>query len=395
MGNTTTPLERIENEINKLKNKDFTMFFFTIDSKNVPNGSLVYTYDLALSMHKLGYKVTMLYQLDNELSPREIKKRQAKGTYDPMGEQIFCGVKDWMGEEYANLPHINISHQGSWQVSPSDFLFIPEAFSSLMVQTYLHKIPCQRYVLLQNFDYVTDFIPIGSQWLNFGIRDCIATTELQANLIKDVMPYVRTKVLNPHIPEYFRKPVAPKKLVVNVISKKQSDVNKLMKTFYWKYPIYKFISFKDLRGMNREHYAETLKEGAITVWVDTDTPFGYGALEAMRCNNIVIGKLPEHIQEWMLNDEGEIIDNAIWFDSFDQLPDILADVIASWMQDEVPQVLYDNMAKTNLKYTQEEWNKNVEKLADNLVLTRIREFDEIYHLTQQNINNKEDNTEEK
>ena len=147
--------------------------------------------------------------------------------------------------------------------------------------------------------------------------------------------------------------------------------------------------------MNREHYAETLKEGAITVWVDTDTPFGYGALEAMRCNNIVIGKLPEHIQEWMLNDEGEIIDNAIWFDSFDQLPDILADVIASWMQDEVPQVLYDNMAKTNLRYTQEEWNKNVEKLADNLVLTRIREFDEIYHLTQQNINNKEDNTEEK
>ena len=116
---------------------------------------------------------------------------------------------------------------------------------------------------------------------------------------------------------------------------------------------------------------------------------------SMRCNNIVIGKLPEHIQEWMLNDEGEIIDNAIWFDSFDQLPDILADVIASWMQDEVPQVLYDNMAKTNLRYTQEEWNKNVEKLADDLVLTRLREFDEIYHLTQQNIKNKENNTEEK
>ena len=366
--------ERVENEIKKLENKDFTIFFFTIDSKNVPNGSLVYTYELALAFKKLGYDVKMLYEIANELTEREIRKRKEKGRFDPMDPQVFCGVGDWLGKEYAEIEHINIAKKGSWEVSPSDFLFIPEAFSSLMSQTYAHKIPCKRFVLLQNFDYVTDFIPFGTQWINFGISDCVATTQVQADLIQDVMPYVKTTVLNPYIPEYFRKPVKPKNLVVNVISKKQSDINKLMKMFYWKYPVYKFISFKDLRGMAREHYADMLKEGAITIWIDTDTPFGYGALEAMRCGNIVIGKLPENIQEWMVDNNGNLVDNVIWFDNFKNLPDILADVIASWMQDDIPNEIYDAMDLTNKKYTKEEWNNNTKSFVENMVSERIAEL---------------------
>ena len=367
-------INRIQNEIDKLNNKDFTLFFFTIDSKNVPTGSLVYTYEMALALKKLGYNVKMLYQLDNEYSEREIKKRQSKGTYNKMDEQIFCGVSEWMGTEYGELEHVNISKEGAWSVAPSDFLFIPEVFSSLMSQTFIHKIPCQRYVLLQNFDYVTDFIPFGTQWINFGIRDCVATTELQANLIKDVMPYVRTTVINPYIPEYFRKPIQPKNLIVNVISKKQSDVNKLMKTFYWKYPMYKFISFKDLRGMNREHYAEQLKEGAITIWIDENTSFGYGALEAMRCGNIVIGKFPENVQEWMVDEDGELLDNVIWFDNMTQLPEVLSKVIGSWMQDEIPSELIESMERTNQLYKKSEYDKNISNFINDIVTKRIQEL---------------------
>ena len=243
-----------------------------------------------------------------------------------------------------------------------------------MSQTFIHKIPCQRYVLLQNFDYVTDFIPFGTQWINFGIRDCVASTELQANLIKDVMPYVRTTVINPYIPEYFRKPIQPKNLIVNVISKKQSDVNKLMKTFYWKYPMYKFISFKDLRGMNREHYAEQLKEGAITIWIDENTSFGYGALEAMRCGSIVIGKFPENVQEWMVNEDGDLLDNVIWFDNMTQLPEVLSKVIGSWMQDEIPCELIESMERTNQLYKKSEYDKNISNFINNIVTKRIQEL---------------------
>ena len=368
-------LGRIENEISKLKNKEFNFFFFTVDSKNVPSGSVVYSYEFALALHKLGYNVTMLYQLENEMNPRQKAKLIEKGTYDPMAENVFCGVGDWMGQEYADLPHLNIAKKDAWGASPADILFIPEAFAGLMSQTYVYKIPCQRYVLMYNFDYVTDMIPWGSSWLNFGIRDCITTSNLQAKLIQDVMPFVRTTVLNPYVPEYFRKPIKPKKLVVNVISKRQSDVKKLMKTFYWKYPVYKFVAFKDCRGLTREHYAEMLKEGAITVWIDTETPFGFGALEAMRCNNIVIGKLPENTQEWMVNENDELRDNAIWFDNMADVPDILADVVGSWMQDEIPQVLYDEMEKTNNMYTKKEWDANVENLANKMVGDRITELE--------------------
>lgn len=390
MATSNEVIKRIENEISKLQNKDFTFYFFTVDSKNVPSGSVVYSYDLALSLKKLGYNVTMLYQLENEMNPKHKMKLIEKGTYDQMADNVFCGVGDWMGKEYAELPHLNIAKKGAWAVSPSDFLFIPEAFASLMSQTYIYKIPCQRYVLLYNFDYVTDMIPFGASWINFGIRDCIATTDLQARLIQDVMPYVRTKVLNPYIPEYFRKPVRPKNLIVNVISKRQSDVKKLMKTFYWKYPVYKFIAFKDLRGMAREHYAEALKDGAITVWIDTETPFGFGALEAMRCNNIVIGKLPENTQEWMVNENDELLDNVIWFDNMSDLPDMLADVVASWMQDEIPQVILDEMDKTNTRYTKKNWDENVEKLITNIISTRINELETFKANNVNNNKNEED-----
>lgn len=375
---------RIEKNIESLDKKDFTLFFFTIDSKNTPNGMLVYEYEMALALSKLGYNVCMLYQIDNELSPRQIKKMKAKGTYDPMDPQVFCGVGDWMGAEYAKLPHLNISKKDVWSSAPADFLFIPEAFSALMLQTKIYRVPCKRYVLLQNFDYVTDSVPLGSQWSNFGIYDCVASTQLQADLVSEVFPYVKTTVIPPTIPEYFRKPVKPKELLINVIAKKQSDVNKLMKMFYWKYPMYKFVSFTDLRGKAREFYAEELKRSAITIWIDEDTPFGYGALEAMRCGNIVIGKVPENIQEWMLNDKGEIRDNAIWFDNMRSLPDILADVVGSWMQDEVPAVIYDEMEETNKLYTNKQFVANVEIFVKKIVEQRKLEFNTILSMKKNN-----------
>lgn len=374
MATNTEVISRIENEISKLNSKDFTMFFFTVDSKNVPSGSLVYTYELALTMKKLGYNVKMLYQVEQEFNKRQIRKQKERGTYDPGNAQTFCGVQDWMGAEYGELEHINIAKKNTWQVSPSDFLFIPEAFASLMSQTYIHKIPCKRYVLLQNFDYVTEFIPFGMQWINFGIKDCIATTNVQANLIKDVMPYVQTTILNPYIPEYFRKPVKPKKLVVNIISKKQSDAHKLMKIFKWKYPVYEFVTFADLRNMPRDYYAECLKEGAITVWMDPETPFGYGALEAMRCNNIVMGQIPDRLQDWMFDENDNLRDNILWFNSMDEAPDLLAQVIGTWMQDEISPIVYEEMDKTNEQFTKKEWDANVENLANEMVETRIKEL---------------------
>jgi hypothetical protein len=277
-----------------------------------------------------------------------------------------------LGDAYADIPHLNIAKE-EWRVSPSDFLFIPEAFSSLMFETFKNNIPCKRYVILQNFNYMTEFIPLGVEWANYGIAEVITPTAVQANRVKSVFPYVKTTIIPPMIPSYFREPILPKKLIVSVIASSKSDVNRMIKTFYWKYPKFKFVTFDDLRGYPRSTYAERLKESAITLWVDEKTCFGYGALEAMKCGNLVIGKLTEDMQPWMVKDN-KLTYNVIWFQNLDDVPKLLNSVLISWMLDEIPGEIIKSMEETNKMYTEEEWIKNMTNFTEAIKNERIREF---------------------
>lgn len=367
-------IKRIETTIKNIEKKDFNLFFYVIDSKNTPNGSLSYIYQMAKTFQNKGYNVKMLYQLENEYTPSELEEIEKKEL--PIDEnRIFTGVSAWLGEEYNTLEHMNIQ-KDEWKVSPADVLFIPEVFSSLMFETFKHNIPCKRYIILQNYDYISEFIPLGVEWLNYGIKDVITTTKLQENMVKEIFPYVNTTVVPPYIDNIFRKPIKPKKLIVNIIAKQQSTVNKIIKNFYWKYPTYRFVSFRDLRGFPRKDFSELLQEGAITIWVDENTYFGYTPLEAMRCGNIVIGKIPENEPEWMVEND-TLKNNGIWFDNFRQLPDVLSRVIKAWMNDEVPEELLQKMEDTNKLYTFKEWDENTDKLIQNITQQRITELTNI------------------
>jgi len=372
--NDKKALERIDEAISKLEINDFCFYFFVVDCKNVPNGSIQYIYQLAKTLNDKNYKVKMLYQLENEYDNEELEelKRKEKPIDD---RRVFTGVGDWLGEEYMQLEHLNISKK-EWTVSPSDFLFIPEVFSSLMKQTYQYKAPCKRIVLLHNYDYITEFIPFSDEWGTYGIHDVIANTKAQGDLISSVFPYVNVKILNPYISNIFRKPIKPKKLIVNIISKKTEDVNKIMKQFYWKYPMYKFISFRDLRGYPKETFAEFLQESAITVWIDNETPFGYSAIEAIKTGNIVIGKVPEHMPEWM-GDENGLFNNGVWTYDLNTIPDILSRVLGSWMQDRIPETLCENMDNVDNLYTFEDYQNNVNEIINGYINDRINELKEI------------------
>jgi hypothetical protein len=371
----TQAIERIEETIANLKENNFNIYFFVVDSRNVPNSSLAYIYELAKTLQDKNYNVTMLYQLQGEYTADELYKKKKKGKQIDQSK-VFIGVGDWLGEEYAKIPHMNISHE-QWKVSPADILFIPEAFSSLMFQTYQHKAPCRRIVLLQNFSYVTDFIPYGIEWKNYGIYDVLATTKKQEELIKSVFPYVRSKVLPPVVPSVFRKPIEPKKLLVNIITSDQRIANRIIKTFYWKYPIYKFVSFVDLRNYSRDEFSEKLREGAITVWVDNDTQFGHSAVEAIACDNVLIGKVPDMIPEWMTNEDGTLNDCGVWTYDVNLIPELLANVIGAWMQDNIPEQLTSSMDYVNTLYTVDKWNENVDNTIKSIVDEQIKSFEQI------------------
>lgn len=370
-----TVLANINTEIAKIDEKKSSIYFFVSDCKNTPNSQSLYIYQMALTLKELGYDVCMLYQINNEYSKHELKKLKSSGQ--PIDQtRVFEGVGEWLGEKYSSIDHMNIAG-GMWRVSPSDILFIPEVFSSLMKETFDKAIPCKRIVILQNFKYVTEFIPYGDQWGNYGIIDAIASNENQSKLITSVFPYVHTTVIPPYIQECMCKPVVAKKLIVNIAAPLSSDIEHIIKTFYWKYPTMQFVTFRTLKNLPMDEYAKMLKEGCITIWNDPYTPFGRSALDAIRCGNIVIGKVPDVIPEWMVDEEGNAIDNGVWYSNINDVPDILASVIGTWMRDEVPSTLLEGMEKTSEKYNYEEWKTNISNFVSGIYDAMKAKFTEL------------------
>lgn len=324
-----TVIERIQSEIEKIEKKESNVYFFVIDTKGNPSGSLGYIYNLAMILKKNGFNVGMLYQEEEE----------------------FVGVGEWLGEEFAALPHYDIS-DGDVAVSASDILFIPEIFSNIMMQT--KKLPCKRIAIMQNYDFVLEQMPLSAQWGDLGIMEAICNTNTNAEHIKDIFPYVKTTTITPFIENIFGETSEPKQMIINIICKEQRDINRIIKPFYWKYPMYKWVSFRDLRGFPKEYYSKLLREGAITIWADDDTNFGYSALEAMKSGSIVIAKTPNETQSWMNGkDDSLLSDCCVWFDNFHDVHKMIASVVRAWITDNVPTEIAEAAKETLKDYTYE------------------------------------------
>lgn len=350
-------LKRIEQEIEKIDKKENRIFFFVLDTKGNPSGSLEYIYDLAMIAKNDGYNVGMLYQ--------NIDKNDT-----------FVGVKDWMGDDYASLPHYDISTEDV-EISPSDVLFIPEIFANVMNQT--KKLPCKRIAVLQNYDYLVEQTPFAAQWGDFGILDAITNTTRNEELLKSIFPYVRTKVIDPYIDKIFGNTNEPKKMIVNIVASDQSDINRIIKPFYWKYPSFKWVSFRDLRGFPKNRFAEQLREAALTIWIDDKTSFGYSAIEAMKSGSIVIAKVPDEPLKWMDGDNGDgkkamLRNCCIWFDDYHQVHRAIASAVRSWITDKVPEVILEEAKKVGELYPFETTQKEFVNYLNGVVDNRKKEM---------------------
>jgi hypothetical protein len=340
-----------EENVSRLENKDFGLYFYVLDTKGNPTSALEYIYQTALALKNLGYNVTMLHDEDD-----------------------FEGVGDWMGEEYANLPHANIKKENV-TISASDFLFIPEIFANVMMQTT--KLPCKRVIIVQNANNITEFMPVSQSFEGLGITDAIVTTEEQGLKLDDWFGTLKTHVVNPSIRSFYAPGTEPRKLLINIVAKDQTVINRIVKPFYWKNPIYKFVSFRDLRGMSQETFATALKEAAITIWVDDDTQFGHTLLEAIKCGGLVFAKVPTNPTEWMINEEGGIVDGPIWFETLDDLAEVLPSAIRSWTLDQIPDDAYKYNDFLN-KYTEDAQREQVKKVyVDEIIGKRLADFKEV------------------
>ena len=342
-------IENIEKEISRIDKKENKIYFFVIDTKGVPSGSLEYIYNLALMTKEEGYDVAMLHT-----------------------EEEFEGVASWLGEEYANLPHYNVN-KGEVGTSPSDLLFIPEIYSQVMNQT--KNLPCKRVVILQNYDFVVEQMPYAAQWGDFGIMEGITNSDYQAAEINEVFPYVKLTKVTPYISKIFGTTIEPKKMVINIIAKDQSDIKKIVKPFYWKYNHLRWVSFKELRNLPKLEFAKALREGAITIIVDEDASFMYSALEAMKSGSIVMVKVPTTEVEWASGDE--LPNCCVWFNDYDTLHKQIASVVRAWITDKIPPVLAEEAKKTVEKYTRENSKKEFIDYVDKVLGKRKKEMEEL------------------
>jgi len=310
----TEQIEKLEKSINNMKEKKSRIYFITQDTKGNAKASVRYIYQMAMALKKDGYNSIILHE-----------------------KPEYYGVSEWLGDEYMTLEHRAIEGT-SLEVSPDDLIIIPEIYGFIMDQ--ITKLPCGKVVLSQAFDHVFETLQPGQTWSQLGFYKCITTSNKQKELIESVMRSVSVDVIEPPISDVFVKNEFPPKTIVNIHTRDHRDTTNLIKTFYAKFPQYRWITFRDLRGLTETEFAEAMKDSFISIWIDQTSSFGTFPLESMKMGIPVLGLVPDTIPTWMNED------NGLWVNNKTIIVDVLSDFIQNWLEDNLNPELFANMDKT-------------------------------------------------
>jgi len=363
MENKQVQKQQIEDIISKIDNKDFGLYFFTLDTKGNPTAGIANIYEHVKVLNELGYKAYILHE---------------KNDYKLNGNQEGMGLVNWLGEEYGELPHISIESQ-QLNVGAQDFIIIPEIFSNVMDQ--VKKFPCKKIVFSQSYDYLLELLPLGRRWTDYGFNDVITTSNKQADYVKSLFPSLNSYVIPVGIPDYFVTSDKPKVPVITISAREQGVAAKIAKMFYLKYPLYKWVTFKELRGLPRKQFAEELGKSCLAIWMDETSGFGTFPLEAMECNTPVIGKMPNMIPEWMEEiDEagnGKIKNNGVWTNTHLNIPELINTFMKVWLEDNMPPDLMEGMEESRGIYSMDKQRTAIETVYGSLFTNRKAELNNV------------------
>jgi glycosyltransferase involved in cell wall biosynthesis len=211
----------------------------------------------------------------------------------------------------------------------------------------------------------------GQTWNDLGFLKCITTSEKQKEQIESVMRNVSFDILTPYISDKFIPQKFPSKPIITVHSRDQRDTVNLIKSFYIKFPQYRWITFRDMRSLTEKEFAAGLDESCLSVWIDESSAYGTFPLESMKCGVPVLGLVPNLVPQWM----GE--DNGLWINNKIQLVDFIADYLQNWLEDNVNENLFIEMKKTvDSLPTKETFETESVKLFSRYLLTRQESFTE-------------------
>ena len=337
-------LLKIEKSIENLNNKTSRIYFMVQDTKGNAKAGVRMIYQMAYALKENGFNPIIMHEKDD-----------------------YNGVSSWMGEKYMELPHSSIENQ-DLKISPEDIIVIPEIYGYVMEQ--VSKLSCGKVVLCQAYDHVLETLQPGVTWAQYGFMKCITTCETQKEYLSEIMKNTSFDIIEPLISEKFTPKEVPSKPIVSIHTREQRDTMKIIKTFYLKYPQYRWITFRDMRGLSEDEFSSYLKDSFVSIWVDDVSGFGTYPIESMASSTPVIGKVPNMKPEW-INDN-----NGIWTYELNNIHDILAEYIQNWLEDNISPDLYKKGLETSEMFNkQEKFTKSVIERFDSYLKTRKNTFE--------------------
>lgn len=337
--------EKVKQSIQTLRDKQSRIYLLVQDTKGNARASVRYMYQMGKTLKDNGFNPIILHEKSD-----------------------YSGVVAWLDESYMDLPHKAIEGQ-NLEISPEDFLVIPEVFGYVMDQ--VKQLPCAKIVLTQSYSYMLETLQPGQTWSQFGFMKCITTNNKQKEYIEKVMRSCSFDILEPYISEVFTPKSLPAMPIIGIHTKDQSDAVNLIKTFYLRFPQYRWFTFRDLRGLSEVEFANSLKDCFVSVWIDNESGFGTFPLESMKSNVPVIGKIPNLPPTWMNED------NGIWITDQTLLADVVSDFIQNWLEDNIKPELYDEMKKTSDQFSdKQKFESSVVSLFENYLNTRADAFEQ-------------------
>lgn len=338
-------IEKLERSLQNLNDKTCRIYLFVQDTKGNPKASVQQMYQIALTLKRNGFNSIILKE-----------------------KEEYIGVGEWLGQEYMDeLPHVAIEGQ-NLQISPEDFLIVPEIFGFVLDQ--VKNLPCAKIIMCQSYDYMLETIQPGFGWANYGFLKCITTSQFQKDYIETVMKNISVDIIEPFIPNYFEKSTLLPNPIIGVHSRDQRKTLNFIKTFYLKFPQYRWVSFRDLRGLSNKDFSNSIRECFLTVWIDETSGFGTFPLESMKCGVPVIGKVPNLFPHWM-NES-----NGIWISDELKMIDITSDFLQNWLEDNIKPDLYEEMEKTVSELiTEEGYQDKILSHFNSYIETRKESFE--------------------
>lgn len=353
-------IEKVKASLVKLQNKKSKFLFCVPDAPN-PVASVYEIYFHATVVKNMGYEVIIMVE---------------RGDYVP---------PTWIEKELTNHKHMSMADP-KLQVGPEDVMVIPEVYSNIMEQT--KNLPCVRIGLLQSVDYMINSLIPGTDWQSFGIQDIITTSPMLKEWVETYYgKKFNIRTYSVGIPDYFERTNLPQKPIISVVGRNANEISKLVKLFFSKYPQYNWVTFdpmltksKPPQAMRRVDFAKRLQGNFAAVWIDRIASFGTFPLECMKSGVIPICLKPDVMPEYMVerDETGKVVKvvegAGVWTENYYDLPVLIGDVLVKFLDDGISPALYESMEKIASKYNQENSEKELSVIYQEVIDQRISLF---------------------